>query len=145
MITFNGRRVALTALAIGVAIQFVPILRDNPPVTAPLTKAPADVAAMLHRACYNCHSSETIWPWYSYVAPVSWLVARDVHQGRRHLDFSAWSGYTPAVRLKRLASISTLVTEQDMPPWFYRPLHQEAALSPDDIERLVAWADGGGL
>ena len=144
MITFNGRRVALTALAIGVAIQFVPILRDNPPVTAPLTKAPADVAATLHRACYNCHSGETIWPWYSYVAPVSWLVARDVHQGRRHLDFSAWSGYTPAVKLKRLASISTLVTEQDMPPWFYKPLHKEAALSPDDIALLAAWADGGG-
>ena len=142
MIAFSGRTVALTALVVAAAIQLVPIRRDNPPVSGPLTKAPADVLSTLQRACYNCHSHETIWPWYSYVAPVSWLVARDVHEGRRHLDFSTWSEYSPKDRLKKLSGISTLVQEKDMPPWFYLPLHMEAALSSDDIELLSAWADG---
>jgi hypothetical protein len=110
-------------------------------VTGPLTKAPANVLATLHRACYNCHSHESIWPWYSYVAPVSWLVAWDVHEGRRHLDFSTWSDYAPKDKLKKLAGISTLVQEKDMPPWYYLPLHKEAALGADDIALLSEWAD----
>ncbi len=142
MIAFSGRTVALTTLVVAAAIQLVPIRRDNPPVSGPLTKAPADVLSTLQRACYNCHSHETIWPWYSHVAPVSWLVARDVHEGRRHLDFSTWSEYSPRDRLKKLSGISTLVQEKDMPPWFYLPLHKEAAFSPDDIALLSAWADG---
>jgi hypothetical protein len=141
MIRVKVRTVALTALAIAVAIQLVPIHRDNPPLRGPLATPPADVQATLHRACYNCHSHETTWPWYSYVAPVSWLVARDVHEGRRHLDFSTWSEYTPAVRLKKLSGVSTFVQEHDMPPWFYLPLHAEARLSSDDVALLAAWAD----
>ena len=141
MTKIDGRTLAVVTLVVVVAIQLVPIHRDNPPVTGPLTKAPADVLATLHRACYNCHSHESIWPWYSYVAPVSWLVAWDVHEGRRHLDFSTWSDYAPKDRLKKLAGISTLVQERDMPPWYYMPLHKEARLSPDDIALLSEWAD----
>jgi hypothetical protein len=144
MIKINGRRLVLTTLVLAAAIQIVPMRRDNPRVTGPLTAAPADVLSTLRRACYNCHSHETIWPWYSYLAPVSWLVARDVHEGRRHLNFSAWSEYSPTVRLKRLSGISSLVQEHDMPPWFYLPLHAEARLSADDIELLSMWADNSG-
>jgi hypothetical protein len=145
MIKINGRRLVLTTLVLVAAIQLVPIHRDNPPVTGALTMAPADVQSTLHRACYNCHSHETIWPWYSYVAPASWLVARDVHEGRRHLNFSAWSEYSPTVRLKKLSGVSSFVQEHDMPPWFYLPLHAEARLSPDDIMLLAMWADNGGV
>ncbi len=144
MIKISRQTLVLTTVVVAAAIQIVPIRRDNPQVTGPLTTAPADVLSTLHRACYNCHSHETIWPWYSYLAPASWLVARDVHEGRRHLDFSAWSEYSPAVRLKKLSGISTLVQEQDMPPWFYLPLHAEARLSPDDIMLLSMWADNAG-
>ena len=141
MLRVNGRTLALTALVVAVTIQLIPIRRDNPAVTAPLVSAPADVHSTLRRACYNCHSHETIWPWYSYVAPVSWLVARDVHEGRRHLDFSTWSEYSPKDRIKKLSGISTFVQEKDMPPWFYLPLHKEARLSADDIALISEWAD----
>ena len=144
MAKINGRTLAVTTLVVVVAIQLVPISRDNPPVAGRLTAAPADVQATLRRACYNCHSHETIWPWYSYVAPVSWLVARDVHEGRRHLNFSDWSQYSSSNRLKKLSGISEFVQEQEMPPWFYLPLHAEARLSPEDIMMLSMWADNSG-
>jgi hypothetical protein len=84
------RTIILSTIALAIAIQLAPIDHDNPPATASVT-APAPVASILRRACYDCHSHETTWPWYSYVAPVSWLVARDVHEGRRHMDFSTWA------------------------------------------------------
>jgi hypothetical protein len=95
----------------------------------------------LRRACADCHSHDTVWPWYSHVAPVSWLVAQDVHEGRRHLNFSEWAGYTPAVRLKKLALLSTAIQDGEMPPWFYTPLHPLARLSPDEVSVLAMWAD----
>jgi hypothetical protein len=143
MIAINGRTFVWTVAIVVAASQLIPIRRDNPPATGPLTTSP-DVQATLRRACYNCHSHETIWPWYSYVAPVSWLVARDVHEGRRHLDFSTWSEYVPKDKVKKLSGISTFVQEKDMPPWFYLPLHAEARLSADDIALLADWADNGG-
>jgi hypothetical protein len=141
MITITGRRLMLGVMVLAIAIQLIPVRRDNPPVRGMLTSAPADVSSLLHRACFNCHSHETIWPWYSYVAPASWLVAHDVHDGRRHLNFSAWSEYGPKDRVKKLTGISTFVQEKDMPPWFYLPLHAEARLSADDIAKLSEWAD----
>jgi hypothetical protein len=139
-------RVRVVLLALGfalIAIQFVPLVRDNPPVTGPIPNVPAPVAAALRRACYNCHSHETIWPGYSHVAPVSWLVARDVHEGRRHMNFSAWTAYTAEQRAKKRAGISSLVQDREMPPWFYLPLHREARLSAEDVTAIAAWADSG--
>lgn len=141
----TGRvRVALLALGFMlIAIQLVPLVRDNPPVTGPIPGVPEPVAATLRRACYDCHSHETTWLWYSYVAPASWLVLHDVHDGRRHLNFSEWTAYTPQQRAKKRAGISSLVQEREMPPWFYLPLHRDARLSDDDVNAIVAWADSG--
>ena len=84
-----------------VAIQLVPVDRTSPPVTADIA-APANVRAVLKRACYDCHSNETTWPWYSRVAPVSWLVARDVREGRKELNFSDWGGYAAKRQARKL-------------------------------------------
>ncbi len=135
------RSTALAFVGLLVVIQLVPISHDNPPATAGPLTAPASVVSILRRACADCHSHDTVWPWYSHVAPVSWLVAQDVHEGRRHLNFSEWVGYTSAVRLKKLALLSTAVQEGEMPPWFYTPLHPLSHLSTDDISVLATWAD----
>ena len=103
--------------------------------------APPAVMSILYRSCYDCHSSDTIWPWYSRVAPVSWLVARDVHEGRRHLDFSAWNEYPGEVRQKKLSDIAKQVKSGGMPLWYYLPLHSAAHLSADDVTRLSSWAE----
>jgi hypothetical protein len=111
----------------------------NPPATVEV-QAPPDVAKVLKRACYDCHSNQTTWPWYSQIAPVSWLVARDVNEGRRHLNFSYWDSYEPAKRAKKLEHVESEVKEGEMPMAIYVPLHPEAKLSEADKALLIGWA-----
>jgi hypothetical protein len=136
-------RAIAIVFALALVIQLVPVSRDNPPVTAPID-APAAVTATLHRACFDCHSNETVWPWYSRVAPASWLVAHDVHEGREHLNFSTWQALSPADRQKKLMDIAEEVDKGAMPPGIYTPLHPQARLSLQDITMLAEWARGQG-
>ncbi|MCB9896553.1 MAG: heme-binding domain-containing protein [Planctomycetes bacterium] len=130
----------LVVLAVGgLAIQAVPVERTNPPVTAELV-APQPVHDLLVRACYDCHSHETVWPWYASVAPASWLVARDVEEGREHLDFSTFASLEPGRAAHALREIAEVLEEGEMPPWFYTPLHPDARLSADEVATLRAWA-----
>jgi hypothetical protein len=82
-----------------------------------------------------------VWPWYSYVAPVSWLVESDVKDGREHMNFSMWDEYTEKQRNVRRYKCGKLVGEGEMPLWFYVPLHNEAKLSQADIDLIVSWSE----
>lgn len=119
-------------------IQLVPVDRTNGSVVADAA-APEPVRGILKRACYDCHSNETVWPKYSRVAPVSWLVAHDVHEGRRELNFSEWSRYDAARRRKKLEKASEEVSDGDMPPVYYVWMHPGARLSDADKAALKAW------
>jgi len=121
-----------------VVLQFIPVERSNPPVIQDIP-APAEVKVILKRACYNCHSHETIWPWYSKVAPASLLVSNDVREGRGHLDFSTWNRYSPDKRKKLFKKIGEEVQEGDMPPWYYILMHWDAYLSSEDKRTLRNW------
>lgn len=133
-------RIGLGALAVGlVGAQAVPIDRTNPPVASDIAAPPA-VAPLLRRACYDCHSHETIWPWYSGVAPISWLLGRDVHAGRAELNLSTWDAYDARKRGKKLKETAEEVTEGEMPPWYYTLMHPEARLNAEERARLRAWA-----
>lgn len=133
------RAIAIGIAVVALAAQAVPIARTNPPVTRDIGAA-ADVAPLLRRACYDCHSYETGWPWYSRIAPVSWLVAHDVTEGREELDFSTWDVYRPAKRQKLLREIAEQVTEGEMPPWYYALVHPEARLTTEEKDQLATWA-----
>jgi hypothetical protein len=135
------RLAALGAVALGGAIQLVPVERSNPRVESEIS-APLPVRAILERACYDCHSHETAWPWYARVAPVSWLLAHDVREGRKHLNLSAWGRYSPKKQAKKLEEIPEEVDEGHMPPWYYLPLHPDARLDAEDRETLRRWALG---
>ncbi len=124
-----------------IAIQFVPVPRSNPPVETEFA-ATAPVRAVLRRACYDCHSHETAWPWYSRVAPASWMVAYDVAEGRANLDFSAWNRIRPDEQVKKIGKMWKEVAEGDMPPWYYLLAHREARLSAGDRATLRAWTAG---
>ena len=139
--TLNRNKIILILVILGVAIQLVPIDRTNPPVTGELA-APPELHGILRRACYDCHSNETVWPWYSRVAPVSWLVASDVYEGREHLNFSIWNEYPDERRTKLRMEISKEVREAEMPPFQYVPAHPEAKLSEGDKGVIHAWAGG---
>ena len=136
-----GGTLAVVAAGLLVGAQFVPVDRANPPVRHDVGAPPA-VAALLRAACYDCHSRETRWPWYSRVAPVSWLVARDVRLGRRELNFSEWPAFDFEEQDDLMAHIAKQVERGRMPLPIYLTMHAGAKLSAADRRTLVAWAKG---
>ena len=121
------------------ALQFVPLDRSNPSEKGQFA-APGQVETILRRACYDCHSNETRWRWYAWIAPISFLLVRDVKGGRRELNFSVWNGYEPRRKARKLKEIIQEVQEGDMPPWYYVPVHPDAKLSQNDRDILIGWA-----
>ena len=98
-----------------------------------------ETLAIVQRACQNCHSENTEWPWYSHVAPVSWLVARDVQQARSHMNLSQWQDYSTDDRLRLLSAIGSAARNSIMPPQRYLFLHPEARLSDAERQQLYRW------
>jgi mono/diheme cytochrome c family protein len=127
-------RFALSLFGTFLAIQLVPYGRDhtNPPVTGePAWDAP-ETRALAKQACFDCHSNETTWPAYASIAPVSWLVQRDVNEGRAALNFSEW------VRAQEEAKEAPEeVREGEMPPVAYALVHAHARLTAADRDRLA--------
>ncbi len=126
-----------------VLVQFVRPAQTNPPVTGDIA-APPEVAKVLRKSCYDCHSNETTWPWYSKVAPVSWLVTRDVNEGRKELNFSEWQSFADKRKDKKFEEIADEVGEGEMPMAIYLPMHPEAKLSDAEKTLLVEWAKKRG-
>lgn len=130
---------AFMPLLVGlVAIQFIPVKRSNPPERDRLA-APLPVETILRRACYDCHSNETRWPWYARVSPISFLIASDVREGRRELNFSVWDRYEQRRKRRKLKEIIKVMERSDMPPWYYVPVHLDAKLSQGERETIVEW------
>lgn len=133
------QKVVGTAVLVFAGIQFVPVDRSNPVQRSSYAFA-AEVQPILKRACFDCHSNETVWPWYSYVAPVAWLVAHDVNEGRSKLNFSEWGAQLTQEQLKRGEEIAEEVNEGEMPMPIYLLIHADAKLSQQDVAVLNAWS-----
>jgi len=127
-------RAGLVLVLAFVAIQFVPYGRDhvNPPVGAEPPWDSPETRSLAKQACFDCHSNETEWPAYSRVAPVSWLIQRDVAEGRAVLNFSEWQ--RPQAEATEAAEE---VLEREMPPRIYQLMHAHARLSDADRDRLA--------
>lgn len=134
---------AAAVVLLFVALQLGPVEMTNPPVTAGI-ETPSDVKEILERSCYDCHSNETRWPWYSRVAPFSWLVAHDVEEGREHLNFSEWDQLSTEEQVEAMEEAWEEVEEGEMPLWFYLPMHPEARISKSDRATLKRWAGSEG-
>ena len=138
-------RILLGVAVAGGLIQLVPTgyRRSDPAVIQEPAWDSPRTRELAKRACFNCHSNETLWPWYSEVAPISWLTERDVKGGRSHLNFSEWS------KTQRPADELTDQIQQGlMPPWFYLPMHPEAKLTAEERNcphqwsaAIVEWAE----
>jgi mono/diheme cytochrome c family protein len=129
------RKILLASLAgLFVIIQLLPVgaPRTNPPVTGEPQWDTPRTRELFFRSCGDCHSNETVWPWYSRVAPVSWLVAHDVAGARDHLNVSEWTGPQ-----RHADEAAEEVREGAMPLPIYLPLHSEARLSESDKAELV--------
>ena len=95
--------------------------------------------AIVQRACLNCHSENTAWPWYSHIAPMSWMIARDVQQARSHVNLSQWQDYSVDERLRLLSEIGSAVRNREMPLQRYLWLHPEARLTDWERQQLYRW------
>lgn len=120
-------------LGIVVLIQFIPIDRANPAVTREVAWNSAETRALAQRACFDCHSNETVWPWYSYVAPISLRLASHVSNGRQHLNFSAWD--QPNEDFDEIAKV---IERNEMPLSDYLLMHSAAKLTDAEKEQLLA-------
>jgi hypothetical protein len=132
-------RIGLGLLVTFLVIQFIPVARTNPPERGQ-APAPVEVQTLLQRACYDCHSNETKWPWYSHIAPASLLIAHDVKEGRQELNFSLWEQNNDRRKAKKLKEIAEQLEKDEMPLWYYLPLHSEATLSAAERELIIKWA-----
>ena len=127
-------------------LQFTNPDRTNPPIMPEhdlftLNPPPPEVAALLRTSCFDCHSHATRWPWYSRVAPMSWLVAGDVRDGRAKLNFSDWPVNDPARAGRKFGNISDIVDAADMPPKKYTMIHRDAVLTDAQRKTIIDWAE----
>jgi len=127
----------LVFIAALLLIQVIPYGRTytNPPVVREPSWDSSATRAIAKRACFDCHSNETIWPWYSRIAPLSWLVRYDVDEGRSELNFSEWQN--GAREGERPDKISKEISKGEMPPFLYLPTHPEARLSDAEKRQLI--------
>ena len=105
----------------------------NPAVAAEPAWDTPETRALAKRACFDCHSNETVWPWYAHVAPVSWLVQHDVDEGREHLNFSEWDR-----EQEEAEEAAEVVEDGEMPLWVYLPTHPDARLSDAEKADLIS-------
>jgi cytochrome c551/c552 len=124
----------LAIVVIGLLIQLIPLpgRGTNPAVVAEPNWDSPQTRALAKRACFDCHSNETVWPWYSYVAPVSWLVYNDTMEGRSRMNFSDWN-----TKSRAADEIIGEIEEGGMPPAVYLPMHPSARLSAAEKQQLI--------
>jgi len=137
-------KIVVIVVIIVAAIQLYRPAETNPPedpshnISAVAQVSP-EVDKIISRSCNDCHSNKTVWPWYSKVAPVSWLVASDVNDGRRHLNFSEWTQLTTERQQRRLSQICSEVDEGEMPLKQYTWIHKETPLNRQQRDTVCQW------
>ena len=135
----DPRIVIIVVILAFLVMQAIRVEKVNPDVKSDIAAKP-EIKSLLRMACYDCHSNETVWPWYSHLAPASWLIAHDVHEGRQHLNFSEWETYTPKMKSRKLEALAKEVIAEEMPPWYYTTVHRDQRLSSSNRGQIWAWA-----
>jgi hypothetical protein len=119
-----------------IIMQFIPVKKDNPPTATDIKWDSQQTRSLARRACYDCHSNETTWPYYSHIAPVSWFLSDHVHEGRRHLNFSQWH-YSRQREIKKARSMVRQIREGEMPLDSYIWMHPGAKLTDAEKQQLI--------
>lgn len=132
--------------AVFILIQLIPVNRSNPAFdnTSEIA-APPEVMSILKTSCYDCHSNETVWPAYSYIAPLSLLISNHVQEGRKELNFSEWASYSFEKQQKKLEEIQEEVSEDNMPMPVYLLMHSEGKLTAEQKMILHKWTSSANL
>jgi hypothetical protein len=138
--------VLLVGVCLFAIVQVVRPAKTNPPVEPSMAlesrvEVDPQVAKILDRACADCHSNKTRWPWYSHVAPVSWFVIDHVNHGRSHLNFSEWGRYDAFEQRDLLRETCLMVKNGAMPLSSYSPMHPGSKLTNEDVAVLCGWVN----
>lgn len=138
------KNILLAALVIFILMQFRRIDKTNPPIEkladfALIENPPAKALVSLKNACYDCHSNETTYPWYTNIAPFSWNIGGHVRNGRKKLNFSEWGNYDANQRLHKVEECIEEIEEKSMPLTTYAIMHSDARLSEEDRNNLLEW------
>ncbi|UCD25742.1 MAG: heme-binding domain-containing protein [Gemmatimonadota bacterium] len=133
---------AIGVILIFAALQLKTVDRSNPPVQSDIGTSP-EIKEILRRACYDCHSNETRWPWYSYIAPMSWFVAGHVDHGRGHLNYSEWPTFDLDEQEHLFEEMWEVLSEGEMPLRSYTLIHWDARLTEDERSMLLEWVRPG--
>jgi len=139
-------KITIIVLLLGfIALQFVRPNFTNPPVVEAETvmasaPVPPDVAQIMRRSCFDCHSHETQYPWYSKISPFSWFLAGHIEDARREVNFSVWNTYPAQKKVRKLDEICEQVEKAEMPLPSYLWIHWDASLSKQDVQALCEWA-----
>lgn len=140
----NKRTIGLSILLLLLMIQLLPTERNNSQAkAAPIAKkfpVNAEVQVILEKACYDCHSNNTNYPWYASIQPVSAYLANHIKDGKRHLNFDAFLNYRPYKQFHKLEEIDEVMLSEEMPLWDYTLIHPKAKLQADEVHLLVEWS-----
>lgn len=139
------KKILFGLLAVVVIIQFFRIDKTNPPVNRALdimnvVPVPPEIKSILKTSCYDCHTNETVYPWYTNVAPVSWWIKNHIDDGRDELNFSEWGNYSLRRKDHKLDEIVEMIDEEEMPLPSYLIAHGDARLNAEQKALLVDWA-----
>jgi len=138
------KKVLIGIAVLFLLIQFIRVDKINPPVDPTkdfivMTNAPKEVVEILKQSCYDCHSNETVYPWYFHIAPVSWWAKDHVNDGRKHLNFSVWGDFKEQRKVKKIDECYMEVEEDQMPLSSYTIIHGSAKLTMEQKATLVSW------
>ncbi|WP_370899956.1 heme-binding domain-containing protein [Chryseobacterium gossypii] len=138
------KKVLVVILVAFIIIQFFPIDKTNPPVNPgmdflKIKHTPSGTAAIIRTSCYDCHSNETTYPWYSNIAPASWLLKKHIDEGRRELNFSTFAMYEPKRQAHKLQECIEMIEKEKMPLDSYFLGHQNAKLTSDQRQELIRY------
>jgi hypothetical protein len=136
-------KIVAIIFAVGfIAIQFFRPDFTNPPFNqAEVLQTPENIQKILRTSCYDCHSHETVYPWYAKVQPSAWFLADHINEGRRHLNFSVWNTYEPRRQAKKLEEICEEVKGGYMPLPSYLWIHWDAKLNEEQVQALCDWTN----
>lgn len=137
-------KIFLGIIAVLVGIQLIPIDRTHAPVEATknfvtIENTPREIQTLIKNACYDCHSNEVKYPWYAYIAPISWSVKNHINEGQEHLNFSEWGTYNKELKKRMMQKSVEEVENRKMPLSGYLPLHPEARLTAEQRQMMIQY------
>lgn len=138
------KKVVVILLVAFIMIQFFPIDKTNPPATPGMDfllikNTPSEIAKVITTSCYDCHSNETKYPWYSAIAPSSWFLKNHIDEGRKHLNFSTFAVYETKRQAHKLEECIEMIEKKEMPLESYYIGHQDAKLTDVQRQELVKY------